>query len=81
MVREGREKLSGLVEVDEACIGGKETGTGKQGRGAEESLVVVATECIGKKTGRVRFKIITDARAENLSTEKCPLTGGNYFTG
>jgi hypothetical protein len=45
MVREGREKLSGLVEVDEACIGGKETGTGKQGRGAEEkSLVVVAMD-------------------------------------
>jgi transposase-like protein len=67
MVRQGREKLSCLIEVDEAYIGGKETGTGKQGRGAEEkSLVVVAIECIGKKIGRVRFKIITDARAENL---------------
>jgi phosphoenolpyruvate synthase/pyruvate phosphate dikinase len=26
----------------------------------------VATECIGKKIGRVRFKIITDASTENL---------------
>ena len=67
MVRVGREKLSGVVEVDETYIGGEETGTGKQGRGAEEkSLVVVATECIGKKIGRVRFSIIPDASHENL---------------
>ena len=67
MVREGREKLSGIVEVDETYIGGEEIGTGKQGRGAaEKSLVVVATECIGKKIGRVRFKIIPDASKENL---------------
>jgi hypothetical protein len=67
MVRQGREKLMGIVEVDETYIGGKETGTGKQGRGAEEkSLVVVATECIGKKIGRVRFKIIPEASTENL---------------
>src|SRR5665811_492220 len=67
MVREGRGKLSGIVEVDETYIGGVEKGTGKQGRGAQEkSLVVVATECIGKQIGRVRFKIISDASKENL---------------
>ena len=67
MVRQGREKLSGVVEVDETYIGGKEIGTGKQGRGADEKfLVVVATECIGKKIGRVRFKIIPDASGESL---------------
>ena len=67
MVKQGREKLSGIVEVDETCIGGKEIGTGNQGRGSEEkTLVVVAVECIGKKTGRVRFKIISDASTENL---------------
>jgi hypothetical protein len=67
MVRHGREKLSGLLEVDEAYIGGKETVTGKQGRGAEDkSLVVVASECIGKKIVRVRFKIIPDASTETL---------------
>ena len=65
MVRHGREKLSGVVEVDEAYIGGEEIG--KKGRGAEEkSLVIVATECIGKKIGRVRFQIIPDASTENL---------------
>ena len=67
MVRHGREKLSGVVEVDETYIGGEEKGTKKQGRGAEKkSLVVVATECIGKKIGRVRFRIIPDASGENL---------------
>jgi len=67
MVRESREKLSGIVEVDETYIGGEEIGTGKTGRGAElKSLVVVATECIGKKIGRVRFKIIPSASKENL---------------
>jgi transposase-like protein len=67
MIREGREKLSGIIEVDETYIGGEEIGKGKQGRGAEEKgLVVVATECIGKQIGRVRFKIISDASKENL---------------
>ena len=67
MVRTGRENLSGIVEVDETYIDGEETGDGKQGRGAEtKSLVLVATECIGKKIGRVRFKIIPDASSESL---------------
>lgn len=67
MVRANRELLTGTVEVDEAFIGGKEKGGGKQGRGAEtKSLVVVATECIGKQIGRVRFKIISEASADGL---------------
>jgi transposase-like protein len=67
MLRQGREKLSGVVEVDETYIGGEEIGKGKQGRGAEEkNLVVIATECIGKKIGRVRFQIISDASTDNL---------------
>jgi hypothetical protein len=47
MVRQGLEKLSGTIEVDETYIGGEEAGTGRTGRGADEKcLVVVATECI-----------------------------------
>lgn len=74
MVRSGREKLSGEIEVDETFVGGRETGnkkdgTGKTGRGAlEKSLVVVATECHGKQIGRVRFKCIESASSENLMT-------------
>ena len=53
--------------MDETYIGEQEIGTGKQGRGAEEKcLVIVATECIGKQIGRVRFRIIPDASKENL---------------
>ena len=62
MVRVGREKLTGNIEVDETFIGGKESGIkqdgkGKTGRGSlEKHIVVVATECKGKQSGRVRFK-------------------------
>jgi transposase-like protein len=67
MIRPGRDMLSGEVEVDETYVGGIEAGSGKQGRGAEtKTLVVVAAECIGKQIGRVRFKCIDSATAENL---------------
>lgn len=67
MVRPNRERLLGTVEVDETFIGGKESGEGTQGRGAEtKSLVVVATECKGKQIGRVRFRIISEASADEL---------------
>jgi transposase-like protein len=67
MVRPGRDMLSGVVEVDETYIGGNESGGGKQGSGAEtKTLVIVATECIGKQIGRVRFRCIEPAEAENL---------------
>lgn len=67
MVRPERDRLSGEVEVDETYIGGKEIGKGKQGRGAEvKTLVIVATECIGKQIGRVRFKCIPDSTREYL---------------
>jgi len=60
MVRPGRDKLCGEVEVDETVIGGVRPG--KRGRGAYgKTLVVVATECLGKKCGRVRFQCIPEA--------------------
>lgn len=66
MIRAGREKLSGRVEVDETYIGGQKEG--KRGRGAEcKTLVIVAIEGeSGKKLGRVRFKIINRATAAEI---------------
>lgn len=58
MIRQGRERLQGRVEVDEAYIGGKREGPA--GRGAEgKTLVLVAVEGgSGKKLGRVRLRCI-----------------------
>jgi transposase-like protein len=67
MLRPGRDKLFGVVEVDKTYIGRTEIGTGKQTGDADTKvLVVIATECIGKKIGRVRFKCIKEATPENL---------------
>jgi hypothetical protein len=67
MVRPHRELLLGTIEIDETYIGGIESGEGTQGRGAEtKSLVVVATECLGKQIGRVRFRIISEASSDEL---------------
>lgn len=66
MVRIGRERLGGLVEVDEVFIGGVKPG--KRGRGAlGKVLVLVAVEDKGKKGfGRIRIEIIVDASAATL---------------
>jgi transposase-like protein len=66
MVRPGRDRLSGIVEVDEAYIGGPEPG--KRGRGAAgKALVVIAAQKEGKRIGRIRLKRVSDASAENLN--------------
>ena len=65
MVRPGRERLSGVVEVDETYIGGKRPG--KRGRGAEgKVLVLVAVEDKEDHIGRIRLQQIPDASGESL---------------
>lgn len=65
MVRPGRDRLSGVVEVDETYIGGAHTG--KPGRGsAGKSLVLIAVEDKGKKMGRIRLAKVKDASACSL---------------
>lgn len=60
MVIPNREKLSGIVEVDETLVGGKKSG--KRGRGAEgKTLVIIAVELIEKRMGRVRLATIEKA--------------------
>ena len=65
MVRPGRDRLSGTVEVDEVYIGGEKSG--KRGRGAlGKSLVVIAAEKDGGGTGRIRLCRVRDASAASL---------------
>lgn len=65
MVRPGRERLSGNVEVDETYIGGKRTG--KRGRGASgKSLVLIAVEDKENHLGRIRLRRVPDASGESL---------------
>lgn len=66
MVRPGREKLSGTVEVDETYIGGIEKA--KQGRGGEcKFIVAIAIELlVPKGFGRVRLRRIEDVSSASL---------------
>ena len=65
-IRQGREKLSGSVEVDEFYIGGQKPG--KRGRGANgKTIVAAAAEKRGKKIGRIRLKVIPDCSADTLT--------------
>ncbi len=66
MVLSSRSKLQGIIEVDEVLLGGKKSG--KRGRGAEgKSLIAVAVEVKGRKTGRVRLAKIPDASSISLN--------------
>jgi len=65
MIRPGRERLSGTVEVDETYLGGMEEGL--RGRLMEtKTLVVVAAQVDDKRIGRIRMEQIPDASSESL---------------
>jgi len=65
MVRPGRDKRSGSVEVDETYLGGwEETKTGRGG--VEKALIIIAAQADGQGIGRVRLRVIEDASAESL---------------
>jgi transposase-like protein len=68
MVRPGRERLSGRVEVDEAFWGAEEPGM-KGGRETEhKALIITAVERKGSKMGRVRLHFIPDTDRITLHT-------------
>lgn len=65
MILSSRNKLKGIVEVDEVLVGGKSSG--KRGRGAEgKVLIAVAVEVLGRRTGRTRLAKISDASSDSL---------------
>lgn len=65
MVRPGRDRLSGLVEVDESYVGGLESGV--YGRKADKkALVVMAVEVRSRRIGRIRLGCIEAATRAQL---------------
>lgn len=65
MVRPGRDRLGGSVEVDETYVGGLEEG--KLGREhGSKALIVIAAQENGRKIGRIRMKRVMDASADSL---------------
>ena len=65
MVRPGRDRLRGRVEVDETFVGGIEEGV--RGRQTEtKALVGVACEEQGQGIGRIRLRRLDDASANSL---------------
>lgn len=65
MVRPGRDRLSGRVEVDETQIGG--VTPGQKGRGsASKTLVIIAAEEFGPGLGRIRLARIPNGSAAQL---------------
>lgn len=66
MVRPGRDRLSGEVEVDETLVGGVEPGGGRRHIG-KKALVVVAAEKRGKRAiGRIRLRQVQDYTSQAL---------------
>ncbi len=64
MVRPGRDRLSGEVEVDETFLGGRDVEI--DGRGTDRALIVIAAEVRGRGTGRIRVARVKDASSANL---------------
>ncbi len=77
MVRPGRDRLQGVVEVDEIFIGGPRPG--KRGRGAQgKALVVIAAQQAAKGIGRIRLTRVAHASASSLEAANRRGRGGDH---
>lgn len=65
MVRPGRDRLGGEVEVDEAYVGGVEAGGGHRHLG-NKALVAIAAQVEGEGIGRIRMRRIPNASSKSL---------------
>ena len=66
MVRPGRDRLTGVVEVDETYWGSEESG-GATGRlKYTKSLIAIAAQQDGKGIGRIRLARIPDTKRQTL---------------
>jgi transposase-like protein len=65
MVRQGRDRLSGRIEVDETFLGAVEEGhIGRQH--GKKVMIIVAAQEDGRGIGRIRMKVIDGASQANL---------------
>jgi len=81
MVRPGRDRLAGMVEVDEVYIGGERPG--KRGRGAAgKALVLIVAQVEQDHIGRIRLARIADASAAVLGSAvaECVEPGAQVLT-
>ena len=69
MVAPEREKLRGVVEMDETWVGGLQTGPkgSRQLKGRKAALVIVAVERRGTATGRARKEVIRDFTQKTMT--------------
>jgi len=65
MVRPGRERLVGTVEVDETFVGGVTPGAHARDGGGK-ALIMIAAEEDGAGIGRIRLGQVPDASADHL---------------
>jgi hypothetical protein len=65
MVRPGRDRLTGRVEVDETYVGGVHPGRFGRQPGTK-ALVAVAVEVDGRRLSRIRLRRIPDASGPSL---------------
>jgi len=81
MVRSGRDRLAGWVEVDETYLGGPEEGV--SGRGVQDkALIVIAAQADGKGIGRIRMRMVQHPSAASLHPfiEDCIEPGSTVHT-
>lgn len=70
MVRNDRDQLRGVVELDESFVGG--VSVGKPGASTDKVPVQIAVEIIGRrKLGRVRFAVATKPGSKELVDFAC----------
>ena len=66
MVRPHRERLQGIVEVDETYLGAAETGVTTGRQIVSKALLVIAAEVSGKGIGRIRMQKIPSFDRKSL---------------
>lgn len=66
LVRPGRDRLTGTVEVDETYFGGEEPGLRGGRQKGKKVLVGIAIERRGKGFGRCRMQVLADASVDSL---------------